>query len=181
MIVVFAINIAIIVARHNPPRSEMPKVTPSQPVPFSFDRYDDVIGFVVSRTADGLARGLARAIERTGLDLTPREFAILNRLHQHGPLNQTQLADLTYKDKPATSRMLDRLIANGFAKKLASKEDRRAFVVSLTPAGAAARARVVPLTVEMMQAACKGVARRDLLTTVDVLKRMTAQLNDEAR
>src|SRR5690606_10165181 len=128
----------------------MPAMSPKprqQAIPFSFDHYDDVIGFVTSRAADGLARGLAKAIDSTGLDLTPREFAILNRLYQFGQLNQTQLADLTYKDKPATSRMLDRLIRNGFVKKLVSKTDRRAFQVSLTAAGEAARARIVPLTV----------------------------------
>jgi len=145
-------------------------------IPFSFDHYDDVIGFVVSQAAYRLARTLGRAIAEAGIDITPREFALINRLHQHGQLNQSMLAEMTYKDKPAVTRMLDRLLARGLVKKLASKEDRRAFQVSLTRKGESVRARIVPLCVDMLENSCRGIKREDLLTTVATLKKIAAQV-----
>lgn len=145
-------------------------------VPFSFDHYDDVIGFVVSQAAYQLAHTLARAIAEAGFDITPREFAVINRLHQHGQLTQSELAELTYKDKPAVTRMLERLMARGLVTKLTCESDRRAFQVSLTGQGEAVRARIVPLCVDMLESSCRGIPREDLLTTVATLKKLTAQI-----
>ena len=146
------------------------------PAQFSFDDYDNVIGFVVSQAGYRLSQALARAIASLGSDLKPREFAILNRLHERGELTQIQLAELTYKDKPAITRMLDRLIARGLVRKEPSLADGRAMVVSLTPAGKAMRNAIVPLNVQFLETACAGVSADDLATTVATLKRISAQI-----
>jgi DNA-binding MarR family transcriptional regulator len=144
--------------------------------PFSFDDYDNVIGFVVSQAAYRLGDALAKAIAETGYDVRPREFPILNRLHQYGKLTQTDLAAMTYKDQPAMSRMLDRLIGLGLVAKVMSPDDRRAFLVSLTPVGKAARDAIVPLIVKMLESACREIGEQDLLTTVATLQKIAARL-----
>ncbi len=143
---------------------------------FSFDAYDDVIGFVVSQAAFRLSAALSRAIAAEGSDLRPREFALLNRLHQYGQVTQVELAALTYKDKPAITRMLDRLIAKGLVRKQISPADRRAYLVSLTPKGAALRDAIVPRAVRLLEAACAGVDARDLEITVATLKTISTRL-----
>jgi DNA-binding MarR family transcriptional regulator len=146
------------------------------PSPFSFDDYDNVIGFVVSQAGYRLSQALIRAIESLGSDLRPREFAVLNRLHERGELTQIQLAELTYKDKPAITRMLDRLIARGLVRKVASPADRRAMVVSLTPEGEALRNAIAPLIVGFLEEACEGISQDDLAVTVATLKRISARI-----
>ncbi|MDB5395986.1 MAG: MarR family transcriptional regulator [Rhodospirillales bacterium] len=143
---------------------------------FSFDDYDNVIGFVVSQAGYRLSQALANAIESLGSDLRPREFAILNRLHERGELTQIQLAELTYKDKPAITRMLERLITRKLVRKVTSPSDRRAMVVSLTPEGEAMRDAIVPLTVQFLETACEGVSPENLAITVATLKRISAQI-----
>jgi DNA-binding MarR family transcriptional regulator len=149
---------------------------PESLTPYSFDDYDNFIGFVVSQAGYRLSQGLAGAISSLGSDLKPREFAILNRLHQHGNLTQVQLAELTYKDKPAITRMLDRLIARKLVKKVTSREDRRAFMVSLTPSGEAMRNAIVPLTVKLLEQACIGISPQDVAVTVATLKKISTQI-----
>jgi DNA-binding MarR family transcriptional regulator len=144
--------------------------------PFSFDDYDNVIGFVVSQAGYRLSQALIRAIESLGSDLRPREFAVLNRLHERGELTQIQLAELTYKDKPAITRMLDRLIARGLVRKVASAADRRAMVVSLTQDGEAMRDAIAPLIVGFLEEACEGISPEDLAVTVATLKRISARI-----
>jgi DNA-binding MarR family transcriptional regulator len=146
------------------------------PNPFSFDDYDNVIGFVVSQAGYRLSQALLEAIESIGSDIRPREFAVLNRLHEHGELTQIQLAELTYKDKPAITRMLDRLIERKLVRKVTSATDRRAMVVSLTPEGEAMRNAIVPLTVRFLETACAGISDEDLAVTVATLKRISAQI-----
>jgi DNA-binding MarR family transcriptional regulator len=149
---------------------------PQTKKPFSFDDYDNVIGFVVSQAAYRLSDALAKAIAETGYDVRPREFPILNRLNQFGRLTQTDLAAMTYKDQPAMSRMLNRLIGLKLVEKVMSPEDRRAFLVSLTPTGKAARDRIVPLIVDMLERACRDIGEEDLLTTVATLQKIAARL-----
>jgi DNA-binding MarR family transcriptional regulator len=146
------------------------------PSPFSFDDYDNVIGFVVSQAGYRLSQALLQAIESLGSDLRPREFAVLNRLHERGELTQIQLAELTYKDKPAITRMLDRLIERGLVRKVTSSADRRAMVVSLTPEGEALRNAIAPLIVGFLETACAGISDADLAVTVATLKRVSAQV-----
>jgi DNA-binding MarR family transcriptional regulator len=146
------------------------------PSPFSFDDYDNVIGFVVSQAGYRLSKALLQAIESLGSDLRPREFAVLNRLHERGELTQIQLAELTSKDKPAITRMLDRLIERGLVRKVTSSADRRAMVVSLTPEGEALRNAIAPLIVGFLETACAGISDADLAVTVATLKRVSAQV-----
>jgi len=149
---------------------------PESRSPFSFDDYDNVIGFVVSQAGYRLARALDDVIAGLGSDIRPREFAVLNRLHQHGALNQVQLAELTYKDRPAITRMLDRLIARKLVSKVPDPTDRRAYVVSLTPRGTALRNNIVPMVVERLQSACGGIPLKDLDITVATLRQISAQI-----
>ena len=144
--------------------------------PFSLDDYDNVIGFVVGQAGYRLSQALLRAIESLGSDLRPREFAVLNRLHERGELTQIQLAELTYKDKPAITRMLDRLIERRLVHKIASPADRRAMVVSLTPEGEAIRDAIAPLIVGFLEDACDGISQEDLAVTVATLKRISARI-----
>ena len=135
-----------------------------------------MIGFVVSQASYRLSQALLQVIESLGSDLRPREFAVLNLLHERGELTQIQLAELTYKDKPAITRMLDRLIERGLVRKVASSADRRAMVVSLTPEGEAIRNAIVPLTVQFLETAHTGISSKDLAVTVATLKRISAQI-----
>lgn len=158
---------------------ETGKAEPAEPKsrsPFSFDDYDNVIGFVVSQAGYRLARALDEVIAGLGSDIRPREFAVLNRLHQHGALNQVQLAELTYKDRPAITRMLDRLIARKLVSKVPDPTDRRAYQVSLTPRGTAIRNNIVPLVVERLQSACGGIPQKHLDITVATLRQISTQI-----
>ncbi len=166
--------------RANAARSAEPRPARGAPAAafsaFSFDDYDNVVGFVVSQAAFRLSSALARAIAAERSDLRPREFAILNRLHQFGQLTQVELASLTYKDKPAVTRMLDRLIERGLVRKQTSARDRRAYLVSLAPKGAALRDAIIPRAVGYLEQACVGVRARDLEITVATLRTISERL-----
>ncbi len=150
----------------------------SHPIPFCFDRYDDFLGFVVSQSGYLLGKGLGDAIKAAGCAITPREFAILNRLHQHGKLNQSAIAQMTFKDKPATTRMLEKLEKLGYVQRDTDEHDRRAFHVSLTRQGKKVRNTIVPLAVNMIENSCEGVARKDLITTLKTLQTINSRLSE---
>ena len=56
---------------------------------FDFDDYDNVIGFLISQAADVLVKQLDQIFTADDVSLTPREFAMLNRLAQYGALTRS--------------------------------------------------------------------------------------------
>lgn len=142
-----------------------------------FDDYDKVPGFIISQTAYAIRKSLAKRFKDAQIDLTPHELAILNRLAVHPALNQRELAELTYKDRPAVTRMLHRLISKGLVEKQINDDDRRAFLVALTDQGMELRNRVIPIAQEVMRQALRDIRLEDLESTIQALRKITANLN----
>lgn len=143
----------------------------------SFDDYDKVPGFVISQAAYVIRKTLTRRIKDAGINVTPHEFAILNRLNKHPTLNQKEIAQLTYKDRPAVTRMLERMITKGYVIKHLSNQDRRSYKVALTPAGQRVRDKIVPIATGVMMEALDGMESDQLDTSIKVLQQITSNLD----
>jgi len=139
---------------------------------FSFDDYDNVIGLVINQAAYCLSRDLDSIIKANGISITPREFVILNRLHQNGELTQKQLTDMDYKDAAATSRLVESLRRNGLVNRRTSRTDRRATIISLTEKGRNVRAILVPQLSDMLRTALGEASDADLEVVFETLKRV---------
>jgi DNA-binding MarR family transcriptional regulator len=81
-----------------------------------------------------LAYGLRAPATRYGL--TPSRLAALVILDKQGPMRVGDLARQLNIAKPSGSRLLDVLAESGFVERRDDPSDRRAFLISLTAAGA---------------------------------------------
>jgi DNA-binding MarR family transcriptional regulator len=141
---------------------------------FDFDDYDNVIGFLISQAADVLVKQLEQIFQAGDVSLTPREFAMLNRLAQHGELTQIELSELTYKDPPSTSRIVESLRRKQLVRRKTSKSDRRSTDISLTEKGREVRDRIAPQIADLLQRATGASNAKELGAAVAVLKRVIA-------
>lgn len=141
-----------------------------------FEEYDKVPGFIVSQTAYTIRKNIAMGFKEQDIDLTPHEFALINRLAIHLQLNQKALAELTYKDRPAVTRMLHRLINKGLVEKQINNDDRRAFLVALTDEGRKLRDRAVPIAQAVLTQGLKEITPDELEITISTLKRINGNL-----
>ena len=145
---------------------------------FDFDDYDNVIGFLISQAADVLVKQLEAIFQADDVSLTPREFAMLNRLAQFGELTQIELSELTYKDPPSTSRVVESLRRKQLVRRKTSKSDRRSTDISLTDKGREIRDRIAPQIADLLQRATGGSSNKELAAAVTVLKRVIAYCRD---
>jgi len=83
-------------------------------------------------------------------DLTPVQFSVLAALAQASPLDQIRLCGLVALDRTTISLTVRKLEERGLVARQVSKEDRRARLISLTPAGRALAEGVLP-TVRAIQ------------------------------
>lgn len=119
--------------------------------------------------------------ECRGFDLTPLQFTILSTLVREGPLDQAAIGGRTAMDRTTVSLVVGKLARRGLVTRRVSELDRRARLVSVTPAGEALVRSVLP-RVEAAQArmlAPLSASERDHFA--DLLRKMADGNNGESR
>jgi DNA-binding MarR family transcriptional regulator len=84
-------------------------------------------------------------IEMSGLDLTPRQYIVLLTVSKAEGLSQTDLVESTGIDRSTMADLVRRMLKKGLLQRQRSKEDRRAYSVSLTEQGAHALKAAEPV------------------------------------
>jgi DNA-binding MarR family transcriptional regulator len=113
--------------------------------------------FVAQQAAQALA------IERLEpLGLSPRAWGVLSTLAESGPLTQIELATTMSIDRTAMVYMIDELEAQTLVERVRSPQDRRAFLIHLTPGGRRAQGKA---------ATALAGAADTLLTPLDAAER----------
>ena len=106
-----------------------------QPRPSKAEPYDleSSIGFLVYKAHQRAAAEFRRALEPTGL--TPPQFGVLALLHGRGGQRQATLCERGAIDPNTMVGIVDRLEAAGLVTRRRDPQDRRAYLVRITPKG----------------------------------------------
>jgi MarR family transcriptional regulator, transcriptional regulator for hemolysin len=102
------------------------------PAPIEGRRVID-LSFLLSHASHVLATRMTAAF--AGIGLTPREYCVLAHA-LGGSYTQVELAKLADLDKTTMLNTVDYLERAGYAERVATPADRRARIITVTPAGA---------------------------------------------
>lgn len=139
---------------------------------------DKSAGYLINMTALLLKRELNTAIKNKGIDVTPEQWAILNRLNENDGLTQKEVARLTFKDNANITRIVDKLESKGLALRSSDISDRRSWKISITPKGTEVRDAIEPLAIVILQKTMKGVSEKDVTIFNETLKKMMVNLTE---
>ncbi len=123
---------------------------------------DQSAGYLINMTALLLKREFSSAIKNQNIDVTPEQWAILNRLNEKSGLTQKEVARLTFKDNANITRMVDKLEKKGLVIRHADANDRRSWNLSITPKGVEIRDLVEPLAVNILNKISKGISEKEM-------------------
>ena len=135
-------------------------------------KLDDSLGFILSKVNTKLKNEFFQQLRE--YDETPEQWAILCCLWEQEGITPKEIADLTCKDKPTTSRIIDKLIKKGFVIRNLHPIDKRAFQIFLTDDGWALREQLIPKANRLLEKATKGIAEVKVIE----LKKLLNQLYD---
>ena len=93
------------------------------------------LGSFIDRTYKVVRQDLINRFREAEVDITPEQWVILSRLDADGEMYQTDLASLSFRDKPTVSRIIELLAKKGLVEKNQDESDGRRFIVKLTPEG----------------------------------------------
>jgi DNA-binding MarR family transcriptional regulator len=120
------------------------------------------------------------AAEMGGLDLTPRQFAVLLTVAQREGLSQTDLVEVTGIDRSTLADIVRRMLKKGLLQRRRTREDARAYAVKLTDEGLRVLAAARP-KVEAVDARIVATLSAEQRTTlVEDLRTIVASLQAKA-
>jgi MarR family transcriptional regulator for hemolysin len=136
----------------------------------------DSIGFLVADISRLMRAELYRRTDEAGLGLTGGEARTLVHASCSGPVRQNVLAERMAVEAMTLSVYVDRLEGLGLVARCPDPADRRAKLVSVTPAADAILERIAPLAASVRAAASEGIAPADWDRLLEVLKRVRFNL-----
>jgi len=117
-----------------------------------------------------------KAFSAHGLELTPEQWIVLVQLWRKDGQSQSALSELTLRDPPTMSRILDTMEKSGLVERGVDEKDARLRVVKLTRSGKALQSKLVPIAKALVARLEKGISERDLEITHKTLGRMLQNL-----
>jgi DNA-binding MarR family transcriptional regulator len=131
--------------------------------------------FVAQQAAQALA---TERLEPLGL--SPRAWGVVSTLAESGPLTQIELATTMAIDRTAMVYLLDDLEDRALVERVRNPQDRRAFLIHLTPGGRDAQRRAAVAldgATETLLTPLSAAERRHL---IDLLARIAAHWQERA-
>ena len=123
-----------------------------------------------------LKKHLAEVFKKNGVNLTAEQYLVMDTLWNEGTLTQQAIAFIIQKDKNSVTQFIDNLEKKGLVTRSVAKEDRRVNNIVVTKEGMALKDSTKQLAIATMEQALKGIPEQDVLTFVDVLKKICANI-----
>ena len=139
-------------------------------------KLDNSFGYLINLAAQRLKYELHQTFQAKGYDITPEQWAVLNRLWEQDGLSQVELAERTFKDKPSTTRILNLLEQKGVVHRRRDAEDGRVIHVYLTKTGKNLKAKLVPCAEEVLVKSGKDLTNEQLAQLRHLLAKIVKNL-----
>lgn len=120
---------------------------------------DKSIGFLIAKARNVLKNEFDKELKPYALSYAHR--VILIRLSEKEGLTQKELAQDTYFEQSNLTLMLDKLESKGLVKRIAKENDRRAYIITITPEGKKLRDLLVKMGDDVMEKALQGLSNEE--------------------
>jgi DNA-binding MarR family transcriptional regulator len=156
---------------HQTPPADAPESGQTTPFYNAQDyQTNESVGYLMRRIITHLAHGVDRELEPTGL--TNAQWVPLLKLYRGCGSTVAELARGCDQDAGSMTRLLDRLEAKQFCRRVRSVEDRRVVHIELTAAGTAAAQKIPEALSRVQNAHLAGFSQEEWQTLKGYLRRI---------
>ncbi|MGZ3755870.1 MAG: MarR family winged helix-turn-helix transcriptional regulator [Mucilaginibacter sp.] len=137
-----------------------------------FDSYS----YLLDRTARRVKGYAQQRFAFGNFDITVDQWLILKNLDNDRYLKQKELAEITGKDNPTLTRIIDLLCKKGLTERVMHKDDRRSFTVHLTHEGKAKLEELAPQVDDIRMKAWENLTEDDYEQLKTILNKIYQNL-----
>ena len=115
-------------------------------------------------------------------EITPEQYLVLSIIMDAGTeLYQRQISEITYKDRPNVSRIINILENQGLVKRIEDVNKRKIFKIAITQKGIELRKKIQPTMYELRAVTTEGISNEDLEKTLKILEKMQLNMIDKVK
>lgn len=137
----------------------------------------EVFDILTGKISTTINRALLRAFAQEDIDITTEQWSVLSCLWHEDKVTQRELSDMTRKDKPSMTRLIDNLQRNKIVVRVAHATDRRVNLIHLTQYGASLREKVTGIVQGVVDKALADVSEEEVALSRKVLNRIITNLD----
>jgi DNA-binding MarR family transcriptional regulator len=138
-------------------------------------------GHLIRRYHQAAVAIFHREVAEFSYDLTPVQFAALDRVQESPGIDQITLAGLIAYDRTTITGVVDRLVQKGWLEQSISVRDRRARVLHLTDEGKQVLTVIRPAVEKAQQVMLHGLSEEEEDQFLRLLKKATEHVNELSR
>jgi DNA-binding MarR family transcriptional regulator len=133
--------------------------------------------FLLERTARRIKQYAQQRFNSENFDITVDQWLVIKNLRNSNDLNQSELAELTGKDCPTLTRIIDLLCKKELTERRMDANDRRSFIIHLTKKGEDAVSNWSPKVAEIRMKAWENLTEDDYENLKRILNTIYNNLN----
>ncbi len=120
-----------------------------------------------------------QCFRENNFDITPEQFVVIEVLMHRDGLYQRQLSEITLKDRPNITRIINILEKNGYVNRVADKNKRKVFKIYLTDKARNLFPALAQVAQDYRKTMTEGIDKNDLETCMSVLNKVLDNLLDK--
>ena len=137
---------------------------------------DEVFNILTGKISTAINRTFLRAFASKGIEITTEQWSVLACLWKKDKVTQQDLCDLTSKDKPSMTRLIDKLEMRNLVTRVSDHNDRRTNLIHLTDAGNELQLKATEIVQEIAEKTLNHISDEELNTIRTVLKKIMNNL-----
>ncbi|MGA7829040.1 MAG: MarR family transcriptional regulator [Geobacteraceae bacterium] len=131
---------------------------------------ENSLGFLLAKSYQRAYALFKAPLEKYAL--TPKQFSLLAFLWKQDGLSQVELSEKCQIDRTTIGGLIDRLQKQGYVRREANPEDRRAFLIHLTDKGSALQEELLSIAGEVTDIFTAGLSPSEIEALSQILKKL---------
>lgn len=134
--------------------------------------FNESFGYLVSRANAAMRMNFNKAISELGVEATPEQWGLLNAVKQKPGMTQSEIAEVSLKDKTNVTRMLDVLQKNNYIERRNDTSDRRSYKIFLTKDGEKLIKKISNAAIKVNKIAASSFSENEYTQLVNLLNKL---------
>ena len=120
-----------------------------------------------------------QCFKNANFEITPEQFVVIEVLMHHDGLYQRQLSEITLKDRPNITRIINILEKGGFVERRSDKNKRKVFKIYLTQKAKDIFPLLQKVSQDYRKVMTEGIKKEELENCLKVLNQVLQNLLDK--
>ncbi len=119
----------------------------------------ELYSFITGKASTAISRRLQKKFIAANVVITIEQWSVLYQLWKKDALSQQELCQVTFRDKPSVTRLVDNLEKQELVKRTNHKTDRRKNVIVLTQKAIDLQESTMIIANEVLNEALEGIPK----------------------